>query len=101
MPRRKKDQSEADNETLPLTAGQEGAAETPAAVLEDVAPRARRAPAAVAGNGNGHTRPALDAGRRNAIEKTLTDLTKRFGDGAIMRLGEAKHMNVESIPTGS
>jgi len=102
MPRRKKDQSEADTETLPLTAGEEGAAETPAAVLEEVAPRAKRTPAAAAaGNGNGHTRPALDAGRRNAIEKTLTDLTKRFGDGAIMRLGEAKHMNVESIPTGS
>ena len=101
MPRRKKDQSEADTEALPLTAplaaGEEAAAET-TAVVEDVAPRARRAPAAaVPGNG----RPALDAGRRNAIEKTLTDLTKRFGDGAIMRLGEAKHMNVESIPTGS
>ncbi len=97
MPRRKKDQSEADTETLPLTAGEEAAAETTAAV-EEAAPRARRAPAAaVPGNG----RPPLDAGRRNAIEKTLTDLTKRFGDGAIMRLGEAKHMNVDSIPTGS
>ena len=101
MPRRKKDQSEADTETLPLTAplatGEEAAAETTAAV-EEAAPRTRRAPAAAA-PGNG--RPPLDAGRRNAIEKTLTDLTKRFGDGAIMRLGEAKHMNVDSIPTGS
>jgi recombination protein RecA len=28
-------------------------------------------------------------------------LTKKFGEGTIMRLGEATHMNVESIPTGS
>jgi recombination protein RecA len=96
MPRRKKDQSEAETETLPLVAGEGAAPEMPVAV-EEVAPRARRA----AAPSNGNARPALDAGRRNAIEKTLTDLTKRFGDGAIMRLGEAKHMNVESIPTGS
>ena len=98
MPRRKKDQSEAETENLPLSGGDEAAPAMPAAV-EEAAPRARRGTAANNGNGNG--RPALDAGRRNAIEKTLTDLTKRFGDGAIMRLGEAKHMNVESIPTGS
>jgi recombination protein RecA len=28
-------------------------------------------------------------------------LTKRFGEGAIMRLGEAQHLKVDSIPTGS
>src|SRR5712692_3791979 len=98
MPRRKKDQSEAETENLLVPAGEEATPEAPAAV-EEAAPRGRRA--ADPGNGNGNARPALDAGRRNAIEKTLTDLTKRFGDGAIMRLGEAKHMNVESIPTGS
>ncbi len=99
MPRRKKDQSEAETENLLVPAVEEATAtpEAPIATAEDVAPRARRA--AAPSNGNG--RPALDAGRRNAIEKTITDLTKRFGDGAIMRLGEAKHMNVESIPTGS
>ncbi|MGF1504479.1 MAG: recombinase RecA [Anaerolineae bacterium] len=41
-----------------------------------------------------------DDGRLASLDKTLKDLTKRFGDGAIMRLGEATHMNVESIPTG-
>lgn len=40
-------------------------------------------------------------GRIAALEKTLDSLTKRFGEGAIMRLGEAHHMHVESIPTGS
>jgi recombination protein RecA len=36
-----------------------------------------------------------------ALDKALGDITKRYGDGAIMRLGEAQHMVVESIPTGS
>ncbi len=44
---------------------------------------------------------AAQAARRNSLDKTLGDLTKRFGDGAIMRLGDATHMQVESIPTGS
>ena len=40
-------------------------------------------------------------GRDKALETTLTNLTKRFGEGAIMRLGEATHLKVEAIPTGS
>jgi recombination protein RecA len=40
-------------------------------------------------------------GRSKALESTLTNLTKRFGEGTIMRLGEATHLNVEVIPTGS
>jgi recombination protein RecA len=40
-------------------------------------------------------------GRDAALDRTLSTLTKRFGEGAIMRLGEAQHLNVESIPTGS
>ena len=40
-------------------------------------------------------------GRTAALEKTLDSLTKRFGEGAIMRLGEAHHLTIESIPTGS
>jgi recombination protein RecA len=90
MPRRKKEQPAAEGENLLLPV-EDVAEEAPA-------PRRGRGPAALPG-ANG--RPALDPGRRNAIDKTLSDLTKRFGDGAIMRLGEAKHMNVESIPTGS
>ncbi|MER3515431.1 MAG: DNA recombination/repair protein RecA, partial [Chloroflexota bacterium] len=31
-------------------------------------------------------------GRQKALETTLASLTKRFGDGAIMRLGEATHL---------
>jgi len=40
-------------------------------------------------------------GREATLERTLSTLTKRFGEGAIMRLGEALHLNVEAIPTGS
>jgi recombination protein RecA len=42
-----------------------------------------------------------DNGRADSLQRTLDSITKRFGDGAIMRLGEARHLQVESIPTGS
>ena len=42
-----------------------------------------------------------DKGREKALESTLSDLTKRFGDGTIVRLGDAAHLHVEAIPTGS
>jgi recombination protein RecA len=42
-----------------------------------------------------------DNGRDKALETALANLTKRFGEGAIMRLGEATHLEVEIIPTGS
>jgi recombination protein RecA len=99
MPRQKKEQPEAEVENMLLPVGEQASPEPPSGE-EAPAPRGRRA-AAPPSPSNGNGRPALDPGRRNALEKTLTDLTKRFGDGAIMRLGEAKHMNVESIPTGS
>src|SRR5512136_2830213 len=42
-----------------------------------------------------------ESGKSKALDTTLANLTKRFGDGAIMRLGEATHLQVETIPTGS
>jgi recombination protein RecA len=42
-----------------------------------------------------------DEARLVALEKALGDITKRYGDGAIMRLGESHQLNVEVIPTGS
>lgn len=35
------------------------------------------------------------------LENTLATLNKRFGEGAIMKLGDAFHLQVEVIPTGS
>lgn len=46
-------------------------------------------------------RPSLDPGKRAAIDKSLGDILKKYGEGSIMRLGEAHHMMVEAIPTGS
>ena len=40
-------------------------------------------------------------GRTATLDKTLDMLTKKYGEGTIMRLGEAQHMQVEAIPTGS
>jgi recombination protein RecA len=40
-------------------------------------------------------------GRFRALETTLSSIEKRYGEGAIMRLGQASHLQVESIPTGS
>ena len=39
--------------------------------------------------------------KKIALDKALGDLSKRFGDGTVMRLGEAHHLVVEAIPTGS
>ncbi|MDY7078259.1 MAG: ATPase domain-containing protein, partial [Chloroflexota bacterium] len=43
----------------------------------------------------------VNTGRGKALDTALANLTKRFGEGAIMRLGEATHLQVEAIPTGS
>ncbi len=87
MPRRKKEQ--AEEEVVPEEVVEE--------VVEEAPTRRRRKGQEEPGAG----RPQLDAGRRSALDKALGDLVKRFGDGSIMRLGEAQHMNVEFIPTGS
>ncbi len=39
--------------------------------------------------------------RHIALDKALGDITKRYGENTVMRLGEAHHMVVEAIPTGS
>jgi len=42
-----------------------------------------------------------DEGRQKVLDQTVAQIKRRFGDGALMRLGEATHLNVETIPTGS
>lgn len=41
------------------------------------------------------------SGREKALEITLSQITKKYGDGAVMKLGAAPGMDVEVIPTGS
>ena len=36
-----------------------------------------------------------------ALEQVLLEIEKQFGKGSIMKLGENKHMEVESTPSGS
>ena len=43
----------------------------------------------------------MDDARRAVLDKALGDITKRYGDGAIMLMGDAQHLNVAVIPTGS
>ena len=45
--------------------------------------------------------PEMDDARQAALDKALGDITKRYGDGSIMRLGEAHQLLVEAIPTGA
>ncbi len=45
--------------------------------------------------------PPMDDARRAILDKALGDIVKRYGEGSIMRMGEAQHMVVEAIPTGS
>ncbi len=40
-------------------------------------------------------------GKTKALETTLANLTKRFGEGAVMKMGDATELRVDSIPTGS
>jgi len=43
----------------------------------------------------------VDSARRAVLDKAVGDILKRYGDGSIMRLGEAHGMVTEIIPTGS
>ncbi len=38
--------------------------------------------------------------RTKAAEAAISQIKERFGEGSIMKLGEAKKMNVEAVPTG-
>jgi recombination protein RecA len=42
-----------------------------------------------------------EAGKLKALDTTLASLKKRFGEGTVMKLGEAERLKVASVPTGS
>jgi len=39
--------------------------------------------------------------RMKSLETAISGIEKQFGKGAVMRLGSSRHLQVESIPTGS
>lgn len=41
------------------------------------------------------------AERRKALESAMAQIDRQYGKGAVMRLGENVHMNIEAIPTGA
>ena len=41
------------------------------------------------------------SGREKALEAALAELTRRFGEGTLVRLGDARHLHVDVVPTGS
>ncbi len=43
----------------------------------------------------------MAGGKDKALDAALAQIKKQFGEGAVMRLGEASHLNVEAISTGS
>ncbi|MFZ1042602.1 MAG: recombinase RecA [Anaerolineales bacterium] len=46
--------------------------------------------------------PQVDGAKRAVLDKAVGDILKRYGEGSIMKLGEAQSMmNVDSISTGS
>ncbi len=55
----------------------------------------RSAPAETASSKN------IDSAKQAVLDKAVGDILKRYGDGSIMRLGEAHAMVTEIIPTGS
>ena len=46
-------------------------------------------------------KPTADEGKLKALGLAMDQITKQFGDGSIMRLGEAKKVDVELLPSGS
>jgi len=42
-----------------------------------------------------------DANKASALEAALSQIEKQFGKGSIMKLGENRTMDVETISTGS
>lgn len=43
----------------------------------------------------------LQTGKGNAIKAALADIEKEFGAGAIMKMGEKSHVQIERMPSGS
>ncbi len=80
-------------------------------VSASVAPRSPRKPvaeistmskpAAPAEKSKASAQVAADAAARKNLDLALSAITKEFGEGSIMRLGDATKMKVETVSTGS
>jgi len=48
-----------------------------------------------------NTKDEVSDGKSEALKLAMAQITKQFGDGSIMRLGETPKMDVELLPSGS
>ncbi len=48
-----------------------------------------------------HNPEATDSDKRKALDEAMSRMEKNFGKGAVMRLGDKTHMEVDTTPTGS
>ena len=48
-----------------------------------------------------HNPDATASDKKRSLEEVMSRMEKSFGKGAVMRLGERVHMQVDTIPTGS
>ena len=46
-------------------------------------------------------KPTANEGKLKALGLAMDQITKQFGDGSIMKLGEAHKVDVELIPSGA
>ena len=50
---------------------------------------------------NSEAEANMNEAKKAVLDRALHDIVKRYGEGSIMRLGEAHQMQVDVIPTGS
>ena len=43
----------------------------------------------------------MDENKRRALESAVAQIEKAYGKGAVMKLGDNQHLNVETFPTGA
>ena len=56
---------------------------------------------AVVSGGKNISKDAVDDGKSEALKLAIAQITKQFGDGSIMKLGETPKMDVQLLPSGS
>ena len=46
-------------------------------------------------------KPNIDENKLKALESAMAQIERNYGKGAVMKLGDNAHLNVESVPSGS
>ena len=46
-------------------------------------------------------KPNIDENKLKALESAMAQIERNYGKGAVMKLGDNAHLNVETVPSGS